>query len=252
MQEGATVRERQLLLRLPDSSSMKAVLRVAESQVSRLGEGMRARVKVVGVQQPLGATLTKISILADSGGRFFSDVKEYPVDLVLDETPQGLRPGMSAQAEIFVERAEGVLAVPLATIFSAGSESFVFVRDGNEYKPRAVRIGRTNETHAELRGDTIHPGDQALILQVGQGQQLLDKAGIQLKSATQPSDGDFSGRRRGRGNGGGGPGGGGPGVGNGGGGGFPDAGGGGGGGGRRRRGGGEGGSGPDAPPPPNQ
>jgi HlyD family secretion protein len=257
IQEGATVRERQLLLRLPDSSSMKAVMRVAESQVSRLEEGMRARVKVVGVPQHLGATLTKISILADGGGRFFSDVKEYPVDLVLDETPPGLRPGMSAQSEIFVDRAEKVLAVPLTTIFSAGPESFVFVREDDEYKPRAVRIGRTNETHAELRSDSVKAGEQVLVLQVGQGQQLLDKAGIQLKAATQPSDGEFGGRRRGRGGGGAGGGprgeGGGPGMGPGGAG-FGGGGDGGGGGGGRRRRGGEGGSpepGP-LPPVPNQ
>jgi HlyD family secretion protein len=254
IQEGATVRERQLLLRLPDSSSMKAVLRVAETQVSRLEEGMRARVKVVGMPQPLGATLTKISILADSGGRFFSDVKEFPVDLVLDETPAGLRPGMSAQAELFVDRAEGVLAVPLTTIFSAGPESFVFVREGEQHKPRQVRIGRTNETHAELRGDAVKAGEQVLVLQVGQGQELLDKAGIKLKAATQPS-GEFGGRRRrgGGGEGGAAPGGErprgegtGPGIGPGGG--FGE--GGGGGGGRRRRGGGEGAGGGEGTPPP--
>jgi HlyD family secretion protein len=258
IQEGATVRERQLLLRLPDSSSMKAVLRIPETQVSRLEEGVRARIKVVGLPQPLGATLTKISILADSGGRFFSDVKEYPIDLVLDETPPGLRPGMSAQAEIFVDRAEAVLAVPLTTIFSAGSESFVFAREGDDYKPRPVRIGRTNETHAELRGEEVKSGEQILVLQVGQGQQLLDKAGIKLKSTTQPS-GEFGGRRRrsGGGEGGGGGGGerprgeGGPGMGPGGGG-FGEGGGGGGGGEGRRRRRGEGGGSESPPAIPNQ
>lgn len=206
IQEGANVRERQLLLRLPDTSSIKAVLRVGEGQVSRLSEGMRARVKVMGVPRPLGATLTKISVLADSGGRFWSDVKEFPVDLMLDETPAGLRPGMSAQAEIFVDRAQQVLAAPLATIYSAGPDSYVFVRDGEEFKPRKTRIGRTNETHAELLGDAVKPGEDILILQVGQGQALLDRAGIKTTPTSQPSEGEF-GERRGRRRGGGGEGG---------------------------------------------
>jgi multidrug efflux pump subunit AcrA (membrane-fusion protein) len=191
IQEGATVRERQMLLRLPDTTSMKAVLRVGESQVSRLREGMRARVSIVGIPQPMGATLSKISILADSSGRFWSDVKEYPVDLVLDETPAGLRPGMSTQAELFVDRASGVLAVPLSAIFSAGPDSYVFIRDGDEFRPRKVRIGRTNETHAELIGDSVKQGEQALILQAGQGQALLDKAGIKVTPTSQPSDSEF-------------------------------------------------------------
>lgn len=198
IQEGASVRERQMLFRLPDTSEMKTVVRVPEAQVARLREGLRARVKIVGVPQPMGATVTKISVLADSGQRFFNpDVKEYPVDLTLDETPPGLKPGMGAVAEIFVDQAVNVLAVPLATIYSAGPESFVFVQQGNDIQPRKVRIGRTNETLAELIGDTVKAGDQALMLQVGQGQQLLEKAGIKVAPTTQRSDGMGEGRRGG-------------------------------------------------------
>lgn len=198
IQEGASVRERQMLFRLPDTSEMKTVVRVPEAQVARLREGLRARVKIVGVPQPMGATVTKISVLADSGQRFFNpDVKEYPVDLTLDETPPGLKPGMGAVAEIFVDQAVNVLAVPLATIYSAGPESFVFVQQGNDIQPRKVRVGRTNETLAELIGDTVKAGDQALMLQVGQGQQLLEKAGIKVAPTTQRSDGMGEGRRGG-------------------------------------------------------
>lgn len=198
IQEGASVRERQMLFRLPDTSEMKTVVRVPEAQVARLREGLRARVKIVGVPQPMGATVTKISVLADSGQRFFNpDVKEYPVDLTLDETPPGLKPGMGAVAEIFVDQAVNVLAVPLATIYSAGPESFVFVQQGNDIQPRKVRVGRTNETLAELIGDTVKAGDQALMLQVGQGQQLLEKAGIKVAPTTQRSDSMGEGRRGG-------------------------------------------------------
>ena len=46
--KGAAVRERQLLLRLPDTTSMKVVIRIQEAQVSSLSEGLRARVRIVG------------------------------------------------------------------------------------------------------------------------------------------------------------------------------------------------------------
>src|SRR5207247_4797413 len=46
IQEGAQIRERQTILRLPDTSSMKAVVRVGESQVRKLSEGQRARVEI--------------------------------------------------------------------------------------------------------------------------------------------------------------------------------------------------------------
>lgn len=202
IQEGTTVRERQMLLRLPDTAEMKSVVRIPEAQVSRLHEGLRARVKIVGVPQPLGATLTKIAVLSDSGQRFFNpDLKEYPVDLTLDETPAGLKPGMGAMAEIYLDHASNVLAVPLAAIYSTGSDSYVFVQQGAEVQPRKVRIGRTNETLAELIGDSIKAGDQALMLQAGQGQELLDKAGIKTAPTTQRSEGAPEGKRAGKKNG---------------------------------------------------
>src|SRR5207248_1912392 len=66
IQEGTQVRERQQILRLPDTSSMKAMIRIQEAMVPRLKIGQRALVEIVGVRKPIGATLTKISVLSDS------------------------------------------------------------------------------------------------------------------------------------------------------------------------------------------
>ena len=202
IQEGAQVRERQMLLRLPDTSSMKTVLRIQEAQVSRIHEGQRAVVKIVGIHDPVGATLSKISVLADSGQRWWNpDLKEYPVDLVLDYTPAGVKPGMGATAEIFIDRAEGVLAVPLAAIYSAGQDIYLFVRQGDQFLPRKVRVGRTNDVYAEILDGAIKKGEDVLILQVGQGQELLEKAGIKVTPTTQPHD-EGRPRRGGKRNGG--------------------------------------------------
>src|ERR1051325_1425067 len=65
IQEGTQVRERQMLLRLPDVSSMKAIVRIQEGQKSRLKVGQKATVKIVGLVKPVPATLSKISVLAD-------------------------------------------------------------------------------------------------------------------------------------------------------------------------------------------
>src|SRR5439155_19417650 len=66
MQEGTQVRERQMLLRLPDVSSMKAIVRIQGGQKSKLQVGQRATVKIVDVNKPLSANVSKISVLADS------------------------------------------------------------------------------------------------------------------------------------------------------------------------------------------
>jgi multidrug efflux pump subunit AcrA (membrane-fusion protein) len=176
IQEGSQVRERQAILRLPDTSSMKAVIRVPEAQVGRLREGLKANITVANYKQPLSATLAKISPLADNSQRWWNpDVREFPVDLYLDETPPNFRPGMGAVSEIIIARHEGVLAVPLTTLYTVGRQSFVFIRDGNDLKPAEVKLGDVNETHAILL-EGVRQGDEVRILQAGEGRAILDAA----------------------------------------------------------------------------
>lgn len=191
LQEGTQVRERQALLRLPDTSSMKAVARIGEAQVWRLREGMRAKVSLTN-GAPMDASLTAISVLSDNSQRWWNDAKEYPVDLTLEHTPPSLKPGMGVKCEVLIDRADNVLAVPLPAIFTAGPKSYVFVRGGggedDSPRPVEVKIGRINDQYAEVR-EGLTNGQQVKILQIGEGQELLARAGI--KTSIDQPDGSF-------------------------------------------------------------
>jgi len=195
IQPGAQVRWQELLIRLPDTSSMKAVCKINEQQVSKLrvdrNNPMRAMVKIVGQTEPVGAWLSNISIMADNSQRWFSpDSKDYPVDITLDYTPPGLKPGMGVDwMKIFVDHVKQALAVPLGAVYAAGSDNYVFVREGRETRPLKVAIGQVNETHAQVISG-ISKGDEVLILEAGQGRDLLEKAGIKVAppaASTQPA-----------------------------------------------------------------
>jgi len=189
IQEGAQVRDRQQLFRLPDLSQMKAVVRVSEGQVSKLAAGQRASVRIVGVPQSINGTIDKISVLADSGQRWWNpDLKEYPVDVLLDETPSNLKPGVGCAVTLYTARLEDVLAVPLASLYAAGEDRYVFVRAGDQPKPVKIKIGQSNETHVEIV-DGLALGQDVVILQSGQGRKLLEQAGISVRPATQPGEG---------------------------------------------------------------
>jgi HlyD family secretion protein len=197
IKEGSTVRLQQVICRLPDTSSMKAVIRVQEGQVSKLrvddNNPMRATVNIVGFKKSIGASLSRISVLADSSQRWWNpDLKEYPVDLVLDETPPDSKPGMSTTVEILIDRRHQVIAVPLTSIYSQGNQSFVFVRKGiSDPHPVEIKIGATNDTHAEILSG-LAAGDEVLLLQPGQGRSLIEKAEkageIKLNAAVRPGD----------------------------------------------------------------
>ena len=189
IQEGAQVRERQMILRLPDTSKMRAVVRIQEAQVARLREGQKAIVIIPGVGKPVTGVLSKISVLADNSQRWWNpDLKEYPVEIDLDETPPSLKPGVGAAAEIFIARLEDVVAIPVSTIYSAGQKSYVFIKPvaDQQPKPREIKLGLASDTHVEVR-EGLEPGEQIVVLQAGQGRELLAKSGIVEEVATRPS-----------------------------------------------------------------
>jgi multidrug efflux pump subunit AcrA (membrane-fusion protein) len=185
IQPGAQVRQQELIIRLPDTGAMKAVARIQEGQVSKLRvdpkNPMRAIVNIVGQPEPLGAWVSNISIMADSSQRWFSpDTKEYPVDITLDHTPKGLKPGLSVEVKIFIDRLHDVLAVPLASVYAAGEDSYVFTQSPGGPLPMKVALGAVNDTHAQIK-QGISAGQNVLILQAGQGRDLLEKAGIKVE-----------------------------------------------------------------------
>jgi hypothetical protein len=202
VQEGSQVRQSQWLLRLPDVTHMKVLLKVQEAWKPRLDENkrMRASVKILGVPRPVGATLSKVSVLPDNSQRWWNpDLREYPVELTLDETPPGLKPGVRVEnAEIFISRLDQVIAVPLAAIYTVGRDSFVFAREGQGVKERKVMLGTANETHVQVVSG-LSEGEQVLLLQPGQGRMLLEKAGIKVveQPTTRPAKGSGGRRQRG-------------------------------------------------------
>lgn len=187
IQEGASVNERQRLLRLPDTASMKAVVNIGEQQKAKLAENMRATVTIRGTKQKIGARLSRIALLADSGQRFWNpDLKEYPVELVLDQTPAGLKPGDSADIEIVVAEGKNVMAIPLAGIYASGEKNYAFLR-AEPPRPVEITLGLTNETHAQIT-QGLSDSDEVLILQSGQGRALLEQAGIKVEQPTRNVD----------------------------------------------------------------
>ncbi len=175
--EGAEVSEKQVLIKLPETDAMQAIVRIPEAQKHKLQEGQRARVKISGVAEPVWGTLKTIAVVYDSNQWWNPDLKEYPVEISLDVTPPNLKPGTSVQAEIFISKEDDVLTIPLPAIFSSGGDRYVFIKRGDTVRPQKVEIGTSNEMYAKALSG-VSAGDSVLMLQVGQGRELLERAGI--------------------------------------------------------------------------
>lgn len=101
---------------LSDLSSMKAVAALSESEIGQVKDGQIATVTVEALEgRKLAAHVSEVATLSTST----SGVVSYDVTFALDQMDPGLKPGMSATAEVVVKQEEGV-SVPSSAI-SAGS-----------------------------------------------------------------------------------------------------------------------------------
>jgi multidrug efflux pump subunit AcrA (membrane-fusion protein) len=123
---------------LSDLSSMKLVVPLSESEVGSVKVGQPATVTVEALKSAkLAAHVSEVAALSTSN----SGVVSYDVTFHLDQLETGLKPGMSASAEVVVSQAEGV-NVPTSAI-SGGSVTVI--HDGKQQQ-RAVTTGLAGDS----------------------------------------------------------------------------------------------------------
>ncbi|HEV3137194.1 MAG TPA: HlyD family efflux transporter periplasmic adaptor subunit, partial [Pirellulales bacterium] len=98
VEEGAMMRERQTIIKLPDLTHMQVKSTVHESKVDMLTKGMPARIHIQ--DREFTGTITSIANQAEPSNWFSGNVKEYAAIISIDSDPHGLRPGMTAAVEI--------------------------------------------------------------------------------------------------------------------------------------------------------
>lgn len=152
VEEGASVRERQPIFKLPDLNKMRVNTKVHESMVNRITAGLKARIRVDSfAQQQLTGTVDQVQPMADANNFFSSDIKVYTTFIAIDDPPDGLRPGMSAQVDILVTQLDDVLSVPVQSILEFKGKDYVFVKTSNGPIRKEVKLGITNDTLIEIK-----------------------------------------------------------------------------------------------------
>lgn len=161
---GRQVSRNQRLIVLPDTSEMVAAVRIHESLTGRVrpGQPVSVRIDAVG-PRPISGAVESIGVIAESGNWFDPNLREYTVKIRL-ENAEGvtLKPSMRCEAEIFVDRVENALTVPIQSVFSEGLVRYVLVPAGSRFDKRPVRVGRRSDRFAEiLRG--VDEGTRVLL-----------------------------------------------------------------------------------------
>ena len=122
IEEGATVRERQAIINLPDLDNMKIDARIHESRIGRIAVGQPVEIQVDAVETiTYHGILQTVSSVPVPGSWPNTDLKEYEAEIAItDESSlvRKLKPGMTAEIRIIVEdREEDALQIPVQFCF---------------------------------------------------------------------------------------------------------------------------------------
>jgi HlyD family secretion protein len=189
LQAGSRIWEGERLIRIPDTTSMKVTYPVPEQHVVKLVDfadrKFQAKVLIPGHPEPIAGVVERVSALPDGSSWWNPDSKTYSVDIALSTTPARLKPGVSVEVELVIDRIADTVAVPYAAVFSEGERNWVFVEENQAgFEPVEVKLGRSSETHIEITG--VDSGKSVWLLEPAQGKRLLASRGI--KPADRPAE----------------------------------------------------------------
>jgi HlyD family secretion protein len=164
IEEGATVRNRQELLKLPDTSSMKVTVKVHESHINMIQSGLPAFVVLDSMpDQRFQAVVEKVGLLPDTQSRFGNpNLKVYNTEVrIIDPLPD-VKPGVSARAEIIITNIQNVIAVPIQAVTTLKGKQVCYALRGASPSPVPVQIGMFNTRFIEVTSG-LEPGDRVLL-----------------------------------------------------------------------------------------
>ncbi|MDM8007696.1 MAG: efflux RND transporter periplasmic adaptor subunit [Phycisphaerae bacterium] len=150
---GTELHERQPIIELPDTSSMKVVVRVHETQIERLKEGLTATVTLEGYSgRQYPGKVIKIGTVADSAHRWMNpNTKEYLTEILIEGTTNDLKPGGTAKVDLLVTQLNDVVAVPVQAVFGKGGKYYVFVDDRGNARPTEIEAGLASTEYVEIK-----------------------------------------------------------------------------------------------------
>lgn len=163
VEEGAMVRERQTIIKLPNADSMRVNITINESLVQYIQPGFLADIRPVGYgDKVLHGTVEKVNQYAEPTGWRQANVKEYKAYVHIDDATADLRSGMTAAVTIHCADVPNAVQVPVQAMFAHGPKFYCFVYGGGKWEPREVKAGPTNDKFFVIESG-LNEGEQVAL-----------------------------------------------------------------------------------------
>lgn len=163
IQAGTLVSFQQPIFKIPDLRHMEVRVKIHEAKVNKLRAGQKAEIRVdAHASRVLHGTVKSVATLADFKPPWMGGAKEYDTVIEIDDLPAdaALKPGMTAEVRIQLERLPDVLLVPVQAVAERAGQHFVYVSGAGGPERRAVEVGESNDKFVEIRdglaeGETV-------------------------------------------------------------------------------------------------
>lgn len=146
---------------LPDASSLRIAAHVDETERGRLASAQAVTLQLDAINdKQFTGRIEQIGTIATmdfSAGWPFP--RNFNLQIAIDQKDPRLRPGMTAQVTVIVDRIPNAISIPAQASFVKSGRTVVYVWDGTKFKERAIQIERRSRDRA-LISSGLGPGDR--------------------------------------------------------------------------------------------
>ena len=188
LEEGATVRENQVLIRVPNPQKMEVKTLINEQSITQIQPGMACDIKVDALNsRSLKGIVTRVNQYAESSYWLSSSVRKYAVFVKIFDPPPSLKPGMNAAVTVQVREELDELLAPIQTVYAVQGRKFCLVQNGEQWETREIEIDGDNSQSVLVKGG-LTEGD-VLVMNPGAYKDQLDLPEIEIDSRIGLPDG---------------------------------------------------------------
>lgn len=173
LQAGDRVWEGRKVASIPDLSKMQASLELTQDQMRIIKKKLKAQVVVDAVGgKAFEAEVSEVAQNAkeaEGGIGLSTGNRTFHCVVALKELKGAdLRPGMSCNIKIIVERIPKVLSLPLECIFDRDGKKVIYVKRSGKFKMVEVTLGEQNADQVVIKRG-LKPGDWVALREVDEG-----------------------------------------------------------------------------------
>ena len=155
VEPGSPVRERQVIIRLPDPNHMQVKAKINEARINLVQphQPVSIRIDALGDENLRGEVI-KVNRYAEPGHWWRSTSKEYATTIRIIDPPAGILSGLTAEVRIHIEQSHEMLQLPMESVYEQNGRVFCLVQNGSKFETAEISVSSANNTTVAIQEPT--------------------------------------------------------------------------------------------------